>query len=447
MYLFIKKDNFFTVKFAFFLYNLTIKESWSFVMRIIIPCFLLFFALLFPTLGFTAINVGIGTADLTPPVGTPSAGYAKRQGKGMEGVHDPLLASALFIDNGEQKLVLCSVDHLGFTYEMVQEIIKKIHAYPELKESEIFVASSHTHSGGGAFINIPLLAPGLAGNYDPNITQFYIERTCEAILQAHQNQTPAKIGIGYGETSTALSKYRGLWPKDLSPLNFVTVIKITYLDDRPLAALFNFPVHPTVLPYQNLLFSADFVGYARAHIQFNLGSKVQPLYFNGAQGDIVPVIFNEEDRFDACNILGRSLAETVKAIWDNTTTSDHLQIFTQKEAYSFKPQATPFGLDLPIKLYSSEVNLIVFNKVHAFITIPGELSCFYDKRIKEIGSKLGFEQVSIFGLTNDAHGYIISPEAWKNKAFESRFSFGGEEYGELIQKKVEMLLKATFPLD
>lgn len=404
--------------------------------------FLTFIAL--PAMSFASVNIGIGKTDITPSIGTPSAGYAERQGEGMQGAHDPLLAIALFIDNGEKQIVLCSVDHLGFTYDMTQEITAKIHSYPELKACEIFIAASHTHSGGGAHLNIPIVGEKIAGTYNFDTTQFYINKTTDAILEACRHQTPAKIGIGYGKAKN-LSKYRGQWPKSITPLEDITVIKITGLDDSPLAVFFNYPVHPTVLKSQNRLFSSDFVGYARSHLQSSLGSSVQPIYFNGAQGDIIPVIFNENDRFNACEVTGRSLAETVKEIWDTIETDNTLQVETKKESYAFKPQVNPFGLTLPIDVYNSEMNLIIFNQTHAFITIPGELSCLYDKRLKEAGNQLGFSHVSIFGLTNDAHGYIILPESWQHKTSESALSFGGENYGDIIEERAKMLLKALSP--
>lgn len=69
-------------------------------MRCIARC--LFFLIALPTIIFPDINVGIGKTDITPSIGTPSAGYTERKGEGMQGIHDPLLAIALFIDNGEK---------------------------------------------------------------------------------------------------------------------------------------------------------------------------------------------------------------------------------------------------------------------------------------------------------------------------------------------------------
>jgi len=87
------------------------------------------------------------------------------------------------------------------------------------------------------------------------------------------------------------------------------------------------------------------------------------------------------------------------------------------------------------------MNLLVFNQLHAFVTMPGELSCIYDRKLKEKGKEMGYQQVSIFGLTNDAHGYIILPDSWQKKTYESNLSFGGEFYGPLIEKKAEALLQ------
>lgn len=392
----------------------------------------------------TPLRVGFGQAELTPPLGTPSAGFSERATTGMQGVHDPLLAMAVWIDDGEEQLVICSVDHLGFTHEMVRSITEKIHEQALLKNSKIFIASSHTHSGGGAYLNIPVIGEILAGKYDGEITQFYINQTVQAILQAYQNQTPAKLGVGYGHAE-CLSQYRGTWPQDLSPLHDVAIIKITRLDDTPLAVLFNYPIHPTVLNKKNLFFSADFVGYARQHLQAFLGEHVHPIYLNGAQGDIVPVPSFEKNLFDACDHLGKSLAETVQKIWKETETFDSVKIETKTHRYRFSTQVNPFGLGLGLEHYESELSVIVLNKTHAFVTIPGELSCFYDRRFKELGKEMGFTHVSVLGLTNDAHGYIISPDSWRHKTFESRLSFGGENYGEFVEKQVQQLLQALSP--
>ncbi len=385
-----------------------------------------------------SLLVGIGKSEITPPIGTPSAGYQARSGKGMEGMHDPLLAIALFIDNGDKQIVLCSVDHLGFSYDMVQEVTHQVHQIPSLKNCEIFLGASHTHSGGGAYLNIPPISEALAGSFNSNVRKLYVNKTAEAIIRASEHLTPAKIGIGYGQAE-GLRFYRASWPENIVPLTDVTVIKITHLNDSPLAILFNTAIHPTVLTSQNLFFSADFVGYAREFIQAN--TKAQALFFNGAQGDINPVIFDDDKRFHASEILGQSLAKEVTKIADQIQISEHLDIQTKKFSYFIEPKETPFGLKLPIEKYETEINLIIFNQKHPFITIPGELSTVYHRQLKEIAMQLGYANLSVLGLTNDAHGYILLPEAWRHKTQESRKSYAGENYGEFVKERVENLLK------
>ena len=398
--------------------------------------FLILFSFSFD--GEASIRVGVGKADLTPPLGTPSAGYENRK-TGMEGTHDPLLVTAMVIDNGEKMIAFCGVDHLGFTYEMAQEVMKKVHQHPKLANCEIYIGSSHTHSGGGAFLNIPIVGELLAGPYNPEITQFYINQAVKAIIIAGTSLQPAQMGIGYGQVE-GLSMYRGSWPKDVKPLTEIAVIKAVKADGSPLAVLFNFPVHPTVLTQDNLLFSADFVGYTRDYLKTFIGEGVEPIYFNGAQGDIIPNFPKGGDRFSLSDQFGKKLAEKTAEIWRKTKTEDKVEIATYKDSYAFKPLATPAGLQLPIESYKSELNLIVFNKRDAFITIPGELSCLYDAQFKAKGKEEGFKHVSILGLVNDAHGYIILPESWRQKTYESNLSFGGELYGQTVAEKVFQLM-------
>ncbi len=390
------------------------------------------------------LRVGTGLGDITPPIGTPSAGYGNRRGAGMTGVHDRLLATAMLIDNGERPIALVGVDHLGFTYEMVQQVRQAVADDPLLSRTEIYVGSSHTHAGGGAFLNVPGIGETLAGKYDPAAVKVYVDGTAEALRKAAGELKPARVGLGYGRLE-GLNGYRGDWPPNVPTLPDVAVIKAVGTDGSPLAAFFNFAAHPTVLSGANMLFSADFVGYAREHVGRLIGGDVQPVFFNGAQGDVSPRSPGGEDAFARCDSMGRALAVEVKRVWDATPVAEALKIETLKETYTLEPKPTSAGLLLPLPPQPTEMNALVFNDRHAFVSVPGELSCIYDADIKRFGGWLGFEHVSILGLTNDAHGYLITPESWRHMTYESTVSFGGELYGEMIKNTAFALLHALEP--
>jgi Neutral/alkaline non-lysosomal ceramidase, N-terminal len=388
------------------------------------------------------LNVGVAIKDLTPPIGTPSAGYFEREGRGMVGIHDPLLATALVIDNGSKIIAFCSVDHMGFLYRMTQHVITKVQSHPQLQKCEIFIGSSHTHSGGGAYFDIPIVGEMVAGPYDEKIAQFYIDTTADAIIDAFHNLQPAKVGIGYGHTK-GLNSYNGVWPKEMPAPSDITIIKATKLDGSPLAVFFNTSIYPAVLEGDNMLFSADVVGYIRQYLSALLGKNAIPVFFNGTLGDIETNAPKASDRFESCNIIGKGIAQTIAEIWNTTNAANKMEIATFRDNYLFEPKPTLSGFQIPTDPAPTEINLIVLNQSDAFITIPAELSCVYDPIFKDQGKKLGFKHISISNLVNDAHGYIYTPEAWQLNPPESDFSFGGRDYGQLVEEKVLKLMKAA----
>jgi hypothetical protein len=391
---------------------------------------------------------GVGVGDVTPPVGTPSAGYGDRLGRGMEGIHDRLLATALLLDTGTSKIALVGVDHLGFDHGMVEEVRRSVHSRAGLEDWEIHVGSSHTHAGGGAYLDVPLVGERLAGRFDPARRQLYVDGAVEAIVSAAGSLAPARLGIGYG-SAPGLNAYRGDWPPNVEPSTDVAVVKVTGENGSPIAVLFNFAAHPTVLPgRENMLFSADFVGYARTHLRKLLGEGVLPVYFNGAQGDVSPRPPSGEEMFARCESMGRELARVVAGVWERTPTHPEVEIRSLVHAYELDVEATSAGLLIPGERRSTEIGLLAVDldgRRHAFLTVPGELSTIYDADLERFARWLGYEQLSILGLTDDAHGYIITPESWRHRTYESTVSFGGELYGEEVESLAYALLHALEP--
>ena len=398
----------------------------------------IYFALL-PLNGFAELKVGVGIADITPPVGTPSAGSFERQGM-MTAVHDPLLASAMVIDNGEKLIAFCSVDHMGFLREMVEDVKRQVHARSSLERCEIFLSSSHTHSGGGAYMDISYIGELIAGPYDPNLVKICVDGAANAIIQAASNLQSAKIGIGYAKIE-GLTSYNGKSQNELEPPSDITVIKAEKLDGTPLAIFFNYSLYPDVMTYSNLdcpldededslmVFSADIVGSIRNSVRSRIGINVTPIFFNGAKGELQTNILFPKDRVKSCEASAGIIAEKILQVWQCIKTECGLEIAAFKHTYIFVPQPTSSGYVIPIENYETEINLIVFNKIHAFLTIPAELSCSYDSVFKKKAKEIGFKQLSILDMVNDAHGYIYSPETWELRPEEIEFSFGGNMYG------------------
>jgi len=82
---------------------------------------MIFFAVLFPLLDAGAADLRIGTAqvNITPPLGTPMAGYYNE--RAAAGVHDPLHAKCIVIESDDVKAALVSLDLIRTHREFVQE--------------------------------------------------------------------------------------------------------------------------------------------------------------------------------------------------------------------------------------------------------------------------------------------------------------------------------------
>jgi len=394
------------------------------------------------------LKAGVGKADITPPIGTPLAGYGARAAKPSTGVHDPCEARALVIDNGAEKLAFVAVDHLGFDHGMVERIRAIASQATHIPSDHIFVMSSHTHSGGGAFMEmLPPLAMILAGKFDPKVRSFYEQRTAEAIIAADKNLKAARIAFGAGE-ARGISRFRSTWPPN-GPIDpEVGVIRVDSADSgKPMAVMMNFAAHPTVLGSENMTFSADYVGYARRAVERLIGGEVLAIFANGAQGTVAPRAFQGDDQWQKAENVGTILAAEVFKVVLMIKPQDAVAIKLTRSPLPLKfvpPPGFPPGLAYP-PTYDSEVSAVSFDNKFAFVTIPGELSSILNIQVKERGRMLGFEKTFLLGLTNDALGYIISEDEYRHKTYESTISLFGSNFGSFITNEAFASLEKLRP--
>jgi hypothetical protein len=87
----------------------------------------------------------------------------------------------------------------------------------------------------------------------------------------------------------------------------VVVLRIDDASGQPLVVLMNYGCHPTVLGYQNLLFSADYPGAARQALN-NVYPNAVFMYTDGASGDISTRFTRRDQSFAEVKRMGRILA-------------------------------------------------------------------------------------------------------------------------------------------
>src|SRR5258708_29374519 len=94
------------------------------------------------------LKAGTGTSTITPRVGAQLMGYGNRSGPSTA-VHDDLHARALVLDDGTVPLALCSVEMLWLRQHDMDAVRSAVAQRCALKPDQVFIFTTHTHSGPG----------------------------------------------------------------------------------------------------------------------------------------------------------------------------------------------------------------------------------------------------------------------------------------------------------
>nr|MBC7243817.1 neutral/alkaline non-lysosomal ceramidase N-terminal domain-containing protein [Chloroflexota bacterium] len=247
---------------------------------------------------------GAVEVDITPPVGAGFDGYSARQGTSL-GVLDPLLAQLLLLKCGEDQIVLISMDLLGVSLDFTQRVRAGIEQAIGVPTHCTMVTCSHTHSGAGGFL--PHI-PGIHTAPDPDLQRMVERKLVGAAIWAQECLQPARLGVGKGEVEgIGLNRND---PESGVVDHDVVVLRVDDASGQPIAVVMNYGCHPTVLGYQNLFFSADYPGAARAALR-SIYPHTVFLYTNGASGDISTRFTRRGQSYDEVERMGRILAGEV----------------------------------------------------------------------------------------------------------------------------------------
>jgi neutral ceramidase len=272
--------------------------------------------------------------DITPPVGTGFDGYAARKGNSL-GIHDPLLAQLLLLESEKSKIVLISMDLLGTSLDFTQQVRQGIAQSIDVPVDNTIIACSHTHSGAAGFLPYH---PGITSFEDPELKRLVVRKLIGAAIWAKQLLQPASLGSGHGALSgIGLNRNHpegGLVDQE------VIVLKVENEAGIPIAVLMNYGCHPTVLGYQNLLFSADFPGATRDTLR-QIYKDTVFIFTNGASGDISTRFSRREQTFAEVQRMGRLLAGEVLKIMQEIKVQPDVEIETRASTLKLKFRPFP----------------------------------------------------------------------------------------------------------
>jgi len=248
-----------------------------------------------------------------------------------EGVHDPLYASVLIIDDGETQIGFCAVDVISLSREIIGRVRQRVQAAAGISGQNLMLSASHTHSGPVTFSDI--FHDPVVPNADPDYISYLVDKLVQVYVQAFQNKRACKIAIttadGSGVGGNSRSVTDAVDPE-------VPVIVLKDAETNNIVALSTiYCMHPTVLHEDSRLYSADFPGYTREYLKRKLGDDVILLYHTGPAGNQSPRHFIKSNTFYEAQrlgfLLGRRIVDSVKRLDDRRFT-DWLKLSIRQSA-------------------------------------------------------------------------------------------------------------------
>ena len=243
-------------------------------------------------------SVGLARADITPPAGIYCRNWGAARHDTAQGVHRPLLLTALAIRDaaGGEPLVLLDAD-LGWWASLAHErrVRGRVVAALGLPEERLLSCVTHTHSAPPLCEPEPHWPGGelLAAHLDS-----LERRMVETVRAAIASLAPASIEWHRGRCGLAANRdlpdpAPPAGPRIICGFNpanpaddTLVVGRVTAAAGRPLATIANYACHPTTLAWDNDLVSPDFVGEMRSTLE-RAGAGLG-LFLQGASGELAP---------------------------------------------------------------------------------------------------------------------------------------------------------------
>jgi len=245
-------------------------------------------------------RVGIGRADITPPVCMYHRMWGAATHERSTGVHRPLTATALALApldehhaaaSGRLQIIV-ALDHCLMWRPQLDALRASVAARLELAVTQVHIAFSHTHAAG-------LIDPARSDRPGGELIGPYLQTLSEQISEAARHALAARQpgSVMYGSGRSSLARNRDF--HDAASRQFVcglnaagpaddTLLVARAASDsgQTVATIVNYACHPTTLAWDNTLVSPDYVGALRETVETARGAPC--LFLQGASGDLGP---------------------------------------------------------------------------------------------------------------------------------------------------------------
>ena len=392
--------------------------------------------------------LGKAKVEITPPLGTPLAGYGRLRKKHSAGVHDPLYARALALSKGNETFVFVSVDLVLIDAKLRSAVLKGINEKEPLRREQLILFATHTHSGTGA-IGGRFWQRFIMGKFKKEIFKMTADRIAEAALNALNN--PVLAYAEYGEAGID-EWVENRMDEKLNDPDLLRTLRFKDGEGKIIAWMTLMAAHPTLFPASDLLYSADFPGVINQQLENSAPDSIS-LFVNGAAGDLRPKTGPFNDRTERMNAYGSQIAEKIKSL-----SFKEIPLEAGPWKGVFEKARLP---RLRVRLGKIPIPTLIGARIfprhstfqavrlgrYLFLAFPVELSAEVGRAVEQDARARHFVPF-IVGYANDYIAYVVPRRYYRDtRQYESQVSFYGPKMDWFIQRQAAGLAEKLLTED
>lgn len=270
------------------------------------------------------LRAGVSCVDISPEKGVELGGYPHFP-RHNTGVHDPLYAGCIYLDNGETKLAIITLDLLFFSKKYVAAVRKRISEETSIPAGNIMITCSHTHSGPWASgrLDIESLEKGLQP--DEKYIKDLQDKIVGIAVEAYNNTFEAKVGVDKGYCG----KEQGIGGNRRDPNGpsdpDVWTIGVQDMEGNWRGCYVKYALHPTLIHEDSTVVTADYPGYIRHYFSMAKPDMVF-LFAQGTSGNQSTRYFRKGQSYDEACRIGTTIAVEADRVLNSMKLSSEVEL-------------------------------------------------------------------------------------------------------------------------